>query len=275
MSMNIYEMITNRILEQLEKGVIPWRKSWKGNEPINYITRKPYQGVNLLLLPYGGEYITFKQCKESGGHVKKGEKSNMIVFFKPMEIKDEETDEIKSVPFLQYSNVFHISQCTGIESKLEQIQNNITIEPIKQAQNIIDNYINRSGIKMEHIQGNHSAYYTPASDTITLPTIKQFESGEDYYSTAFHETAHSTGHTSRLNRIAKPAAFGSETYSKEELTAEISACMLMNLTGIEQPKTFINNAAYIQGWSKKLKEDKKAILTASGQAQRAVDYIIG
>ena len=77
MSINVYELVTNRIIEQLEKGVIPWRKTWQGSEPINYITRNAYRGINTLLLPYGGEYLSFKQCKDLGGSVRKGEKGHM------------------------------------------------------------------------------------------------------------------------------------------------------------------------------------------------------
>jgi antirestriction protein ArdC len=275
MSAEVYEMVTNRILERLEKGVIPWRKTWNGSEPRNYVTQKPYRGVNTLLLPYGGEYLTFLQVKEAGGKVKKGEKSHIIVFYKPLEIKDENTGEDKTIPYLKYSNVFHISQCEGITSKLQPIITNNDIEPIQTAQDIINAYIDRSGVTLNHIEGSNQAFYRPSTDTITLPTIGQFESSEEYYSTAFHEAAHSTGHKSRLNRITETAAFGSEKYSREELTAEITACMLMNIAGIEIQETFENSAAYIKGWSKKLKEDIKAILNASSQAQKATDLILG
>jgi antirestriction protein ArdC len=273
-SVNIYEMVTNRILEQLKNGVIAWRKTWSGAEPINYISRKPYRGINLLLLPYGGEYLTFKQCKDAGGNVKKGEKSHMIVFYKMIE-KENADGKKETFPLLQYSNVFHISQCEGIESKLSEVKANNDVEPIEAAQSVINNYINRSGVTLNHIEGSNSAFYRPSNDTITMPIISQFESAEEYYSTAFHEAAHSTGHISRLNRITEAAAFGSATYSREELTAEITACMIMNFTGIELQQTFENSAAYIQGWSKKLKEDVKAILTASSQAQKATDLILG
>jgi len=275
MKTSIYEMVTNRILEQLEKGVIPWRKTWRGSEPRNYVTQNPYRGINTLLLPYGGEYLSFLQVKEAGGSVKKGEKSHIIVFYKPLEIEDKDTGETETIPYLKYSNVFHISQCEGITSKLEPIQTNTDIEPITVAQDIINAYVNRSGVKIEHIEGSNRAFYRPATDTVTLPIIGQFESAEEYYSTAFHEAAHSTGHKSRLDRLTAPAAFGSQSYSKEELTAEIAACMLMNFAGIEIPATFENSAAYIKGWSKKLREDIKAIITASSHAQKATDLILG
>jgi antirestriction protein ArdC len=275
MSINIYELVTERILAQLEKGVIPWRKTWQGSVPINYVTRKPYRGINTLLLPNGGEYLSYLQAKEAGGNVKKGEKAHIIVFYKPLEVEDRDTGEKKEIPFLKYSNVFHISQCEGIESKLEPINTNSDIEPIDTAQSIINAYIDHSGVKLNHIEGSDRAFYQPSTDNITLPVIGQFDSAEEYYSTAFHEAAHSTGHKSRLDRITEPAAFGSQSYSREELTAEISACILMNIAGIEIPATFENSAAYIKGWSAKLKEDIKAILNASSQAQKATDLILG
>jgi antirestriction protein ArdC len=227
-----------------------------------------------MLLPYGGEWLTFLQAKQAGGSVKKGEKSSMIVFYKPLEVKDKDTEEEKTIPFLQYSNVFHISQCENIPSKCKPIEEN-DIEPIQAAQDILNGYINRSGVTLEHRQGSNEAFYMPSSDTITLPVIGQFESSEEYYSTAFHEAAHSTGHKSRLNRITETAAFGDKDYSHEELTAEITAAIVMNIAGIEIPQTFKNSVAYINNWMKKLREDVKAIVTASGKATKASDMILG
>jgi len=271
MAVNVYELVTNRILAELEKGVIPWRKTWSGSAPINYLTRKPYRGTNLFLLPHGGEDLTFKQCQECGGKIKKSEKSHIIVFFKMIESTDEKTGERAEYPYLKYSNVFHISQCEGITSKLEPMQE---ANPIETAQNIIEDYVSRSNVKFIHFAGSDRAYYSPAFDKIIMPTRSQFESSSEYYSTAFHEMAHSTGHKNRLNRIDKLASFSTETYSKEELIAELSSTMLMNMAGIEQPATFKNSAAYIHGWSEKFQEDKKVIVTAVGQAQKTVDYIL-
>jgi len=271
MSVNVYELVTNRILAELEKGVIPWRKPWSDCAPINYLTRKRYRGINLWLLPHGGEYLTFKQCQECGGKIKKGEKSHIITFFKMIEHMDEKTGELKEHPYLKYSNVFHISQCEGITSKLELVPE---VDPIEAAQDIVEDYVSRSGVNFIHVTGSDRACYSPPLDKILMPAISQFESNSEYYSTAFHEMAHSTGRENRLNRINKLANFGTETYSKEELIAELSSAMLMNTTGIEQPATFENSTAYIQGWSKKLQEDKKAIVNAAGQAQKAVDYIL-
>jgi len=273
-AVNVYQMVTDRIIEQLEQGVVPWRKTWQGSVPINYVSRKPYRGVNTLLLQQGGEYLTFLQCKQAGGHVKKGEHGSIIVFYKPIEVdKDKDTDDQKIIPFLKYSTVFHISQCEGITSKLTQTAPS-EVEPIQAAQGIIDDYQQRSGVNIDTVQGSDRAYYQPSSDTIVLPAITQFASAAEYYSVAFHESAHSTGHSSRLNREIGQAAFGSQSYSREELIAEISAAMCMNDARLEMPDTFQNSAAYIAGWLKRLREDNKAIVQASSAAQKAVDLIL-
>jgi antirestriction protein ArdC len=276
MTNSAYQIVTDRILEQLDKGIIPWKKTWVGSPPINYVTRKPYQGINRLLLSQncGGEYLTFNQCKELGGFVKKGEKGHMIVFYKLLEkeklVGDEKTQHI---PFLKYSTVFHISQCTGIESRLDDNRNS-DIKPMHSGQNIIAHYIAQSGVNYMEKEGNDRAFYSPADDKIVMPSMPQFDSTNSYYSTAMHECVHSTGHKTRFDRLKDVAAFGSEAYSKEELIAEIGACFLMNEAGIDVAETFTNTIAYIQGWISKLKNDPKIIVTASSAAQKAADYIL-
>ena len=275
MGIDVYQIVTDRILEQLDKGIVPWRKTWNGNDlPMNYVTRKYYRGINRILLPLPGEYLSFKQCKDLGGHVRKGEKGHIIAFYKPMEVEDKDTNEKKMIPFLKYSTVFHLSQTEGIQSKLEQEQD-IDTDPIAEAEAIIAGYINRSGITVNHVSGSDSAYYQPSTDTATLPVIKQFNNPEAYYGVAFHEYSHSTGHKYRLNRITDNAAFGSENYSKEELVAEISSCMIMNIAGLEIPETFENSCSYIARWSKRVKEDRKLIVQASSKAQLSADMILG
>jgi len=275
MAVNVYELVTKRILEQLKQGIIPWRKTWKGSVPVNYVTQKAYRGVNSLLLPQGGEYLTFLQTKQAGGNVRKGEKSQLVVFFKPMEVEDKDTGEKKTIPYLKYSNVFHISQCEGITSKLNPVQADEVTEPMQDAQSIIDDYVNRSGVVLDIVEGSAKAYYQPSLDRIVLPSIKQFTNANDYYSVAFHEASHSTGHLSRLNRISDIASFGSQSYSREELVAEISAAMVMNNIGLEIPATFENSTAYINGWLKRIRGNDKEIVQASSQAQKATDMILG
>ena len=113
--MDIYKEITDRIIAQLEQGIIPWQKPWIARgQAVSRATGKPYSLLNQMLLGKPGEYLTFKQVQQEGGRVRKGEKAHMVVFWKWMDVKDEETDEVKQIPFLRYYNVFHIDQCEGL-----------------------------------------------------------------------------------------------------------------------------------------------------------------
>ena len=162
-----------------------------------------------MLLGRPGEYLTFRQCQEAGGKVKKGEKSSMVVFWKWIEQEDEETGETKEVPFLRYYNVFHIDQCEGIQPR----ENNPhSPETDAEAESIIKRYTEREGLDVYHQKGDE-AYYSPARDCVVLPLLQQFKSTAEYYSTVFHELTHSTGHPSRLNRLTRPSFFGTEDYS--------------------------------------------------------------
>lgn len=176
---------------------------------------------------------------------------------------------------MRYYNVFHISQVEGVEP-LASEQLNDEIEPIEEADKIITDYINREHLNFTECKSNQ-AYYRPSDDSVVVPLKKQYKNINEYYSTTFHELTHSTGHKNRLNRLqtGAVAAFGSETYSKEELVAEIGSASLMNIVGIETPKTFKNSAAYIQSWLKVLRNDNKFIVSASSKAEKAVNYIIG
>ena len=272
--MDLYAVIANRIIKQMERGVIPWQKPWIGsNVAVSYITGKPYSLLNQMLLGEPGEYLTFKQCIQAGGHVRKGEKSRIIVFWKWLQQEDEETGKIREIPYLRYYNVFHISQCQGIASKrIISPANAFTADFT--AESIISSYLERSGVKLRH-KDISSAFYRPSDDSISLPCRERFLNAAGYYSTAFHELAHSTGHPSRLNRIDNTAHFGSENYSKEELVAEIASAALVNHAGLETANSFRNNAAYIQNWLQVLRNDKRFIVSASGRAEKAVNLILG
>ena len=272
--MDIYAEITARIIDQMENGIIPWQKPWVANgKAISHATGKAYSLLNQLMLGRPGEYLTFKQCQEAGGKVKKGEKASIVVFWKWIEQEDEETHEKKEVPFLRYYNVFHIDQCEGLKAKH---MNNLplTANADETAESIITAYVQRSGVKVKHQEGGR-AFYTPSADTVTLPLLAQFAETAEYYSTAFHELTHSTGHASRLNRLEKVAFFGSEAYSKEELVAEIGAAARVNAAGLETANSFRNSAAYVQNWLKVLRDDKRFIVSAAGKAEKAVSLILG
>ena len=281
MSINVYELVTNRIIEQLENNIIPWEKPWSGtiDGAFNRVSKKPYSILNQMLLKYDGEYATFKQWQELGGHIRKGEKSEIVVFWKMYPIKekqDDGTEIIKTIPLLKYINVFHISQVDGVEPLKQKITHDI--EPIDKAEKILNDYWNREHITVEHIKGD-KAFYSPMFDKIQLPLFEQFKQSEEYYSTAFHESVHSTMKTSRCNRQedrkGKVVSFASDEYSKEELCAEVGSAQLMNIVGIETTKSFRNSTAYIQSWLKVLRNDNKFIVSASSKAEKAVNYILG
>lgn len=271
--MDLYKEITNRIILEMEQGNIPWHKPWiaKG-KCISHSTGKPYSLLNQMLLGKPGEYVTFKQCQQEGGQVKKGEKANMVVFWKWVEQKDEETEEVKQIPFLRYFNVFHIDQCEGLSAKYEEALE-CSAKADQTSEIIIAAYIQESGVKVKHEECDN-AFYSPLTDSVTLPLLEQFSETAEYYSTAFHELVHSTGHVSRLDRLDKTAYFGNEAYSKEELIAEIGSAALVNHAGIETSTSFRNSAAYIQGWLEVLKGDKRFIVSAAGKAEKAVDLIL-
>lgn len=280
MSKNVYEMTTERIIEELEKGRIPWQKPWTGvkSGAYNRISKKPYSLLNQMLLGKAGEWASFKQWTELGGHIRKGEKSSFVTFWKVQEIeeiKEDGTKEIKQIPLLRYYNVFHISQVEGVEPLEMETLN--TTEPLETAEKVFKDYVTREGIRVEQTASN-KAYYSPTFDLIHLPLIEQFTRAEEYYSTAFHEATHSTMKESRCNRQedrkGKLVAFGSEEYSKEELVAEIGSANILNLLGIETDHSFQNSTAYIQSWIKALRNDVKMIVSASSKAEKATKYIL-
>ena len=293
---NIYQMVTDKIVAEMEKGIIPWQKPWKrvkGGKPmdfnfggcISHTTGKAYSWLNQMMLGLrAGEWLTFKQCKEEGGSVKAGEKASTVVFwaFLDKTEKDEETGEetTKKIPYLKYYNVFHIDQCTGIkprfaEEKQVETTEDVTevLDTIEEAENIVKAYFGREACTLDVCDSNE-AYYMPAFDKVVVPSMKQYDEKAEYYSMLFHEMTHSTGHKSRLNRLEKRAAFGSENYSKEELVAEMGSAMLIATAGIDSEKAFRNSVGYLQGWLKALKDDAKLIVLAAGKAEAAVKYIL-
>ena len=279
MAFDIYAAVTDRIVQQLEQGVIPWHKPWTGLQSgaISGTTGKPYSLLNQMLLGKPGEWFTWNQIQKLGGKVRKGEKSSLVVFWKQIPTKEEDpaTGEKveRLVPMLKYFNVFHVDQCEGIEAKAIDPD---AIDPAtdETADSIITDYLIRSGVTLEHRKGDE-AFYRPTDDRVVLPRREQFQDMAEYYSTAFHERTHSTGHRSRLNRLTGKAFFGNEEYSREELVAEIGAAALMNHCGVETGCSFRNSAAYIQSWLRALRNDKRMIVSASGAAAKAFDMIVG
>lgn len=274
--MNVYEMVTDRVIRALESGNIPWEKPWGGcrSGAYNFITRKSYSLMNQMLLKHRGAYGTFKQWTEKGGKIRKGEKSEIVVFWKFQIVEEENEDgekEEKKIPILKYYNVFHVSQVEGVTVKEEELPE---VKPIESAEKIKRDYVEREHIRILEYKTNE-AFYSPAGDFIQIPERGQYRDVNEFYSTLYHEMVHSTGHKSRLNRLERDAHFGNEIYSKEELVAELGAAFLMNLLGIETKKTFRNSTAYIQNWIQVLKNDPRFVVSAAGKAEKAVHYIMG
>jgi antirestriction protein ArdC len=282
MSLNVYEIITERIIQSLENNVVPWRTPWKSEAPKNLISKKPYRGVNVLLLstarhtsPY---WLTYRQARSKGGFVKKGEKSTPIIFWKVfskdggdgMSIPTEEGRRGGAV--LRYYSVFNASQCEGIEVPASEEVDKLDFSPIEECERIVHGYATCPPIE----EGGNQAAYNPNFDRIQMPPRENFTSEEAYYATKFHEMVHSTGHKDRLDRdgITKLDYFGSHQYSFEELIAECGSSFLCGEAGILDT-TIDNSTAYIGGWVKKLHSNPKWIVQAGGQAAKAADYILG
>ena len=279
----VYQMVTERITAQLEAGIIPWLRPWSstGSGAVSRSTGKPYSFINQMLLPRPGEYATFKQINEAGGRVKKGEKASTVVFWKQVRITELNPEtaepEEKLIPMLRYYQVFNLDQCENITPKYYREPELTNADPIEEAETVIAGYVTRSGIKFQNDQPSNEAYYSPSRDRVAIPMLRQYEDSAEYYSTAFHELTHSTGHHTRLNRFTtdRAAAFGSSEYSKEELTAELGSCFLMAHCGINSETTERNSAGYLQGWLKALKNDKSMIVSAASRAEKAAALILG
>ena len=283
-------MVTNRIIEQMEKGIVPRHKPWTGaaDGAINYVSRKAYSVLNQWLLGRDGEWLTFKQVHDCGGRIKKGAKAGMVVFYTQQQHKvtvevenedgvKEQQERTKSIPVLRYYNVFHIDDCEGIQSKIVEGEKS-DVQPIEQAEKVINDYVSREdGLTFKNDSVTDKAYYNPSSDMVCVPMISQYDVVEEYYSTTFHELVHSTMKESRCNRKAenKMAAFGSDDYSREELVAETGSAMLCTMVGLDCEKAFRNSVAYIQGWLKQLKNDNRMVVWAASRAEKAARYIMG
>ena len=271
----VYRSISERLESALATGTVPWRKHWTTEMPYNMVSRKMYRGTNVWLTMLGGfrdpRWLSFKQLSSLGGSVE-GEKGTPIVFWnwlrKPAPTADN-PDAVRAIPFLRYYTCWNAEQVSGVP--FEQLDRN-EHEPIAACDAIADAYTAKPPVRV----GVGSPAYSPQGDFITMPTRESFSSAEHWYSTLFHEYGHSTGHPTRLQRFAvnELDAFGSASYSQEELVAELTAAYLSGVTGIERA-TLDNSAAYCRGWLRALQEDKRLFVYAAQQAQKAADYIRG
>lgn len=288
---NLYEQITQRIIEQLEKGVVPWKSPYfsKVGFPKNFISQREYRGINVLLLGSqrftSPNFLTFLQAKELGGHVKKGERGFMVVKYGTYDKQDdqpaEQKDESGKRGYLKAYTVFHESQVEGVDFPPPENLPELTLtEKTDRARGIIEAMPKRPPIH----DGSAVPCYRPGADSVHMPDKRYFVGEEAYYGTLFHELAHSTGHASRLARkslienkgIKAAGDTAEQTYAEEELVAEMAASFLNAHAGIEEGE-LENSAAYLQGWASKLRsrEASSWVVRAASEGQKAADFILG
>ncbi len=286
--MDVYAIVTEKIVNLLEQDIVPWRRPWSATGlPRNLVSKKPYRGINAFLLsvtkyvsPF---WLTFHQAGQLSGSVRKGEHGEIVVFWKvdqagvsKTELDPEKIDADEKTGrrfILRFYRVFNLEQCElpqAVLDKLPKIEMH-QHDPIEAAERIISGMPNPPEIQY----AGSKAFYSPITDRITLPPRELFASTEEIYACLFHEASHASGSPKRLNRgsITEAAPFGSPAYGFEELVAECSAAYLCAEAGIS-PAVLENQTAYIQGWLAKLRSDKRMVVTAAAQAQKAADYIL-
>lgn len=285
---DLHQEITNKIVEALEAGIVPWQKPWDvRGPPRNLKTGRAYRGANIFLLgltakargfttPY---WLTFNQARELGGTVRRGERGTLVIFWRILErpavdatgkpvLDDQGAQLVDARPVLRHYTVFNAAQCDLPEGTVPDAPLRV-FTPDADAEAAWNAY---DGPELRH--GGDMAYYAQSLDRIQMPPREAFHSTEAYYGTLFHEGIHSTGHKDRLNRatLTQAGKFGDENYSQEELVAELGSAMLLANVGLE-PRT-THSASYIAGWLKALRNDRRLIVVAAAQAQRAVDFIL-
>lgn len=278
-SFNIHQAITDKIIAAIEQGAGSFRMPWvqtKGT-PRNATTQKTYRGINVLSLWIAAMangyttdlWATFEQWKKAGASVRKGEKGTLIVFYKQLDLKDEDDETERKVLYARASHVFNATQVDGA---------NITAPdtPLFETDEAIDRLVTDTGATILH--GGEQACYIPSKDEIHMPDRARFVGAststprEAYYSTLFHELGHHSGHESRLNRTF--GRWGEHDYHFEELVAELTAAFLCAETGLTNDVR-PDHAQYIAGYLKLLKSSDKAIFAAAAAASKAADLIAG
>lgn len=293
---DLYARVTDLIVAELEKGRIPWRKRWgilnDGRSEVaqNYISKRPYTGINSVLLGCGATYerpyyLTFKQATELGGKIRKGAQGNLVVFWTVLERDKEVTNrkgETKTktvgVPLLRHYFVFNVADVEGVTINLPELKTPDALDEVYRYNACEAVYAGYAGAPDIVRRDPVRAYYSPLFDIINMPRPTAFDCLEAYYLVLFHELIHSSGHRDRLNReeLVKSDGFGGECYAKEELTAEIGACYLASQCGLDltDNRLIENSAAYLQSWLTGLRNDKTLIFRASTQAQKAASFIL-
>ncbi len=286
MKTDIYAIITDRFISQLEKGTVPWQKPWVTT--MNLVTQKPYRGINVFALACEERespwWMSYKQAAELGGNIKKGEKSAQVIYWQRQEMKDkagiamlDSHGRPRIIPFIRWSNVFNLEQTENIkEPELTKEVQTVPKSALEKAQKMLES-ANVCELQIMLNGQNDRAVYKPTKDAIEIPNMKRFPNRADYYHTCFHELSHATGHASRLNRegITEKIDKGSERYAREELIAELSAAFLSNEAGILGDVQFQNSAGYLKSWIEALQNNPKMIIGACSAAQKASAYIQG
>ncbi len=276
-----YQVITDRILEKMEAGQIPWQKPWHSlGSPRNYATQHVYTGINAFLLHFLSEgvplFVTFQQVKKLGGNIRKGAKGFPIIFYHVTEKMKEgaQSDEdTERRAFVRYSTVFNVADVEGVNLILpEEVTGKH--QPLEAAEAIVSSWADRPRLTSL----DQRAYYVPGQDYVNIPAFGSFLNAEHYYKTLFHEFTHATGHPKRLHRpdlAGNMATKGAAGYAREELTAEMGAAFLCGAAGISPEATDENTAAYLQFWLGCLRNDKKLLIQAASHAQKAANLILG
>ena len=293
----VYERVTEKISELLKQGVVPWQRPWNAHvgPPRNGVSGRFYRGLNIFMLSHAGFdspwWFSPKQVNDLDSHIRKGEKVSWAHFFKPWLPKGEPTEILatdakdaevstrrRPVLIIRAYRVVNLDQIEGpgadkFRAKhppAERIEKDN--DPIAGCEQIVEAMAQRPGIRY----GGDQAFYRQWDDEVHVPRREHFLSSEEFYGTLFHELVHSTGHRERLDRktLTDGVPFGSPTYSREELVAEMGAAFLCSTAGIEDP-TIQNSASYIESWLKFLRSDPQALVIAGAQAQKAADFILG
>jgi antirestriction protein ArdC len=282
---DVYTRVTRKIIADLERGALTWLQPWQAGHPAGSVSRplrangKPYRGVNVLMLWAAAMergyccpiWLTYKQARELGGQVRKGETGSLVVYaatFTRTETGEDGEARDVDIPFMKGYTVFNAEQVDGLPGHFYAPPAPVRHEMARLE--AVERFFAATPAAIHH--GGDMAFYHPANDAIQMPPFPAFRDPESYYATLAHEMTHWTRHPSRLNRDFGRQRFGDAGYAMEELVAEIGAAFLCADLGIT-PETREDHAAYIASWLKVLKEDKRAIFTAASHAQRAVDHL--
>jgi antirestriction protein ArdC len=279
MKFDLYTGVSARIVAELEAGAAPWTKPWSAtpgaNTPCNALTNRPYSGCNVVLLWMAQtagyavpRFLTFKQALELGGNVRKGERGTKVYFVKQLQVRDaaDEAEATRVVPVMREYTVFNVDQCEKLPQRITS-PGEFKPRNSDQRDATIDDFLADSGANIR--EGFGEAYYRPSDDVIRLPRFEAFKNAAHFYSTAFHEMGHWTGHKSRLARDLRQR-FGDRAYAAEELVAELCSAFLCAEFSIDGD---LRHAGYIQNWIGLLKADSRAFFTACSKAQAAADYL--